>query len=158
PLPVGAAVIGGRGHRRQIGLALGGTDRYTCQLAIGYGNAVVAHGVFHLSDVIGADLVAESARAGVDHDADRVLCQSHLCGRGRVVDAVDGLYFQEVVAGAEAADLTEPAFDGPVADRGRVGALEHATVFASLEVACDTVSLVHREPGATGQHVFQHNA
>ena len=77
-LPVGAPVVGRRGHRRQIRLAFGGADGYARQLAIGNLNPIAGHGLFHLPDVIGADLVTQSPRAGVDHDADPALRQTHL--------------------------------------------------------------------------------
>ena len=77
-LAVGASVVGRRGHRGQVGLALGRADGHARQLAVRHLNAVAAHGVSHLVDVIGADLVAQAARAGVDHDAHGAFRESHL--------------------------------------------------------------------------------
>ena len=59
-LAVGASVVGRGGHRRQVGLALGGADGYTCQLAIRNFNAEAAHGISHLANVIGADLMTHA--------------------------------------------------------------------------------------------------
>ena len=102
--------------------------------------------------------MTQAPRAGVDHDADRALRQSHLRGRGPVVDAIHGLHLEEMVAGTQAADLPEPAFDRPVTDRRRIGSVEHAAVFAPLQVPCDAVSLLHREAGTTGEDLLQRAA
>jgi hypothetical protein len=94
----------------------------------------------------------------MDHHTDPALGQSHVLGHGRVVDPLHGLHFEEVVARAQAADLRKPAFERPVADRGRVGSFQNAAVFAPLYVPCDAVTLCHREPGAVGQHLLQNAA
>jgi hypothetical protein len=94
----------------------------------------------------------------MDHHTDPALGQSHVPGHDRVVDPVHGLHFEEVVARAQAADLRKPAFERPVADRGRVGSFQNAAVFAPLYVPCDAVTLFHREPGAAGQHLLQNAA
>ena len=73
-----------------------------------------------------ADLVAQAARAGVDHDADHVLLQAHDAGRLLVEDVIDDLHFEEVVAGAERAALLRAALHGVVADRVGLGAVEPA--------------------------------
>ena len=52
-----------------------------------------------------AHLVAQAARAGVDHDADHVLLQAHDLGGLLVEDVIDDLHFEEVVARAERAAL-----------------------------------------------------
>ena len=44
-----------------------------------------------------ADLVAEAARAAVDHDADHVLFEAHDAGGFLVEDVIDDLHFQEVI-------------------------------------------------------------
>ena len=64
-------------------------------------------------DVVGADLVAQAARAAVDHHADLPGAQPERGGDGLVVDLVDGLHLEEVVAGAEAAHLAEAALARP---------------------------------------------
>ena len=91
----------------------------------------------------------------MDHHADRALRQSHLRGTGSVVDAIHRLHLEEVVAGTQAADLPESAFDRTVTDRSRIGTVEHAAVFAPLQVPRDAVSLLHREAGATGEYPLQ---
>ena len=60
----------------------------------------------HEPDVVGADLVAETPRAAVDHHAD-LPSAAQMRRRGRVVDPVDGLDLEEVVARAQAADLAQ---------------------------------------------------
>ncbi|COV92358.1 Uncharacterised protein [Mycobacterium tuberculosis] len=59
-LAVGASVVGRRRHRGEIGLPIGGVHRHTSQLAIGHRDSVSAHGLFHLADVIRADLMAQA--------------------------------------------------------------------------------------------------
>ena len=91
---------------------------------------------------------AAPPRAGMDHHTDPALGQSHVPGHGRVVDPVHGLHFEEVVARAQAADLRKPAFERPVADRGRVGSFQNAAVFAPLYVRVRRRDLV---PPRTGR-------
>ena len=62
-----------------------------------------------------ADLVAQAARAAVDHHADHVLFQAHDGGGFLVEDVIDDLHFEEVVARAERAALLRAA----IAGRGR---------------------------------------
>ena len=82
-----------------------------------------------------ADLVAQAARAGVDHDADHVLFEAHDRGGVLVEDVIDDLHFEEVVARAERAALLRAALDGVVADRVRVGAVEAAVGLGVVDVA-----------------------
>ena len=83
-----------------------------------------------------ADLVAQAARAGVDHHADHVLLQAH-DRRGLLVeDVIDDLHFEEVVARAERAALLARR-----ASRARsltcvgLGAVEPAAGLGVLDVA-----------------------
>ena len=71
--------------------------------------------------VVGADLVSQSSRAGVDHHADQARPQPQRLGGALVVDPVDRLHLQEVVARAEAAELAPAALQRPLADPRRVG-------------------------------------
>ena len=63
------------------------------------------------------------------------------------------LDFQEVVAGAEAADLVQPAVDGTMADLRRVGVADCAMVLAPLQVTPGAVAMQDRVEGAAKQHL-----
>ncbi len=76
------------------------------------------------------------------------------CG-GVVVDPVNGLYFEEVIAGAEAAQLTEPSLEGPEADLAGVSAIDLAAVLAALQVTTYAVPRFHRVARAAEQHLLQ---
>ena len=73
---------------------------------------LIRHRLVHRPHMVGADLVPESARTAVDHHADLPLAQAHRPRHALVVDGIDGLHLQEVVARAQAADLPEAAFHG----------------------------------------------
>ena len=68
-LAVGAAEVRRRGHRAEITLSLPRANRGARELQIRGRDAELAHGGLHRTDVVGADLVAEPTRAGVDHHA-----------------------------------------------------------------------------------------
>jgi len=88
--------------------------------------------VFHYAEVVGADLVSESAAAGVDEDHDLSgLGDADLFGDFGVVDLIDGVDFEEVVAGSEAAGLGHAAAFGVCADFCGVG-LGHVSVFFAV--------------------------
>ena len=55
--------------------------------------------------VVAADAVAQAARSGVDQDRELALSQAESRGGLRIVDALDRLQLEEVVAGAESAEL-----------------------------------------------------
>ncbi len=76
--------------------------------------------------VVVAHLVAQPARAGVDEHRDLALVQTHDLGRDRVVNPVDDLDFEEMVARAERAALIVTPRDGAVADPAGIGSLETA--------------------------------
>ncbi len=147
-LPVRTPVVGRGHHRREVGLSLGRADRCARQLTVGHADAVPAHGPVHLPDVVAADLVTEPSRPAVDHHAHGPRVEPHPRRRGGVEQAVDDLDLEEVVPGAEAAELPEAAVERPLADRRPVGTLHHPVGLAPLQVAGDPVTLLHREPGA----------
>ena len=120
-LAVGEGEVAGAGHGRQVVPALRRGHRRAGELAVGQLEAEPV-GRVHAGEVVGAGLVAEAARARVDH-------HHHLAGRdpeggGRlaVEDLVDHLHLEEMVAGAQAADLRQAALQGLPADRVGVGA------------------------------------
>jgi hypothetical protein len=111
-LPVGTPVVGRCGHRPEVRPPLRRVDRHAGQLASGP-DAVPGHRVRHDPDVVLTDLVAEPTRAGVDHHAHLPGPEPEAGGDVRVVEVVDDLDLDEVVARSEAADLAEPRADAP---------------------------------------------
>ena len=63
-------------------------------------------------DVIGADLVAETARAAVDLHDQIAFLQTHRLGRLWIEDLIDDIDFDEMIAGAERAELRAAALLG----------------------------------------------
>jgi len=91
----------------------------------------------------------------VDHHRDPARVQPESRGGRRVVQAVDHLDLQEVVAGPQAADLAQPAVAGSLADLAGVGVGDDAGVLAVLQVAGHAKAPIDRIPGAARQHVVQ---
>jgi hypothetical protein len=105
--------------------------------------------------MVGADLVAQPTGAAVDHHRHLADPQPER-GRGpRVVDGLDDLDLQEVVAGAEAAELAQPALAGPLADLGGIGVADGAVVLAAVQVTLLPDTMLHRPARATSQHPRQ---
>ena len=116
-------------------LPLRAVDRGAGQLAVGQVDAVLLGRLAEQGQGVVAHLVAQAARAAVDHDADHVLFQAHDRGRLLVEDVIDDLHLEEVVAGAQRAALVRAALEGAVADGIRVGAVEPALGLGVLDVA-----------------------
>src|SRR5690606_19334441 len=154
-LAVDPGVVGGGGHRTEVRPARLGLHRRARQLPVRHGDAVLGHHPLHHPDVVGADLVAQAAGAGVDHHADLSFAQSEHLRDRRVVDLRYRLHLQEVVAGAEAARLPEPPFHRPGADLGRVGAGHRAAVLAPLQVTRYAVPLLDRVRGTAGEYLVE---
>ena len=83
----------------------------------------------------GAHLVAETARAAVDHHRDRAELEAERPRRVLVVDALDLLHLEEVVARSQRAELIAAARLRALADRAGIGAVEHAAFLAVVEIA-----------------------
>ncbi|MEX2549405.1 MAG: hypothetical protein WD638_04200 [Nitriliruptoraceae bacterium] len=87
---------------------------------------------------------------------------THLAGvepeplrRVGIIDPIDGLHLDEVVPGAEAADLPDPASASPVADPCRIRVGDHPAVLAPLEVPRFPVSLRDGVGGSSHQDLVQ---
>ena len=62
--------VGGGRHGAEVRLALRRAERRTGELAVPHRDAVAAHGLVESPQVVGPDLMAEAARAAVEHDED----------------------------------------------------------------------------------------
>ncbi len=147
-LPVGEGEVAGAGHGREVLAGLRRAERRAGELPVGQLDPGARRHARHPAHVVGADLVAEPARAGVDH-------HHHLAGadaegaRGPLVEHVrDDLDLEEVVARAEAADLRAPALEGPAAHRRRVRAGHHAALLGVREVVLRRVPAPDEERGS----------
>jgi hypothetical protein len=152
-VPVGAAVVGRGRHRAQVATSLRGADRDAGELAVGHGYPVPGHGPLHDAHVVAADLVAETPGAAVNHDTDLALGQAEPLRRGGIVDLLDCLHLEEVVARAQAAHLAQPPVHRPRADLPGIGLGDSAPVLTACQVTLAAITLVERVAGATGQHV-----
>src|SRR5205823_9429549 len=115
-------------------------------------DAVALHLLARRLEVVLADLVAESARAAVDEDDDLAgAVQAEGVGDVPVVDRLDLLDFEEVVARAERADLVGAALARPLADLPGIGARHRAALLDRLEVLRPAEAAVDRPGGAARQ-------
>jgi hypothetical protein len=88
----------------------------------------------------------------VDHHADSADGQPERLGRRRVVDSVDRLDLQEVVARPETADLVQATGPGVVTDLSGVGVADRTAVLAAGQVARHAVTPFDRVDRPTGQN------
>ena len=88
----------------------------------------------HPLHVVGADLVAEAARAGVDQDRDLALAQAEGLGDRRVDDPLHRLHLDEVVARAHRAELARAALLGALGHPLGLGAGERPSGFGVAQV------------------------
>jgi hypothetical protein len=121
-LPVRPGEVRRRGHRGQVGAALGRGGGCAGELAVGELDPMPAHDRVHVLDVVAADLVAEPARAGVDQHRCLILGKPVSAGGRRVEDPRNPLQLDEVVAGAHRPELAGGALARPLGDCGRVAA------------------------------------
>ena len=147
-LAVGEGVVGGRRHRRQVAPPLRRADRRAAELAVGQLDAVLPRRLDHHLQVVGAHLVAEAARAAVDHHHHLLGEEPEGAGGGAVVDLGDDLDLAEVVARAQRAELAPAALVGALGDRVGVGAGDRSPLLQGVEVAALAEPVLHRPAGA----------
>ena len=98
-LAVGPGIIGGTGHRCQVGLSLWRFYRGACKLAVGKLNAIVLNGSHHGLQIIIADLVAKPSGTGMNQDKYLpLLFYTESPGYLGLINIIYHLYFQEMVA------------------------------------------------------------
>ena len=101
-LTVGEREVRGGAHRREVVAPLGRRERRARELAIGQRDAVARERRVHRAHVVGAHLVAEAARAGVDEHRDLALAKRPRASAASASKMrVDALDLEEVVAAAE---------------------------------------------------------
>src|SRR3990172_9572239 len=104
-LAVGERHVDGGVHRAEVLLALGRMDRRAGEFAVRKFQSEALCGLGKAHEVIGADLVPQAARSAVDR-YDRLPLREAEGQRGLlVVDALDGLHFEVMVARTERTHL-----------------------------------------------------
>ena len=97
----------------------------------------------------------EPSRPAVDHDADSSSKEPEGGGDLWVVDVFDDLHLEEMVAGAEAADLSEASVPGSLAHLGGVRPGEAAAVLTEEQILFSPETRPNRGPGAVPQHLLE---
>jgi hypothetical protein len=157
-LPVGPGEVGRGGHRTQVGAALGRAHRRAGELAVRQRDPVALQGGVHPAHEVGTDLVAEPARARVDQHGQLPLLEPERRGRADLVDALDPLELEEVVARAERADLPLAALARPLRHRAGVRAGQPALRLRALEVLRGAQAATDERARALGEHVVERRA
>src|SRR5213076_2022809 len=101
-----------------------------------------------------AHLVAEAARPGMDHDRHLARRETERRGGTRVVHLVHALDLEEVVPGAERADLAPPALERGVGHGVRVRVAQAAALLRRLEIGGPAELARHRPRRAPRQHLL----
>ena len=154
-LPVRERAVDRGVHRAEVLLPLRRVDRRARELAVGQRDAEAARRLGQADEELGADLVAEAARAAVDRHDDLVLAQAVGARRARVVDALDALHFEVVVAGPERSHLAALPLLGERRHVARPRAVDAAAFLDELEVVDDAEALLHRPARAAEHHAVE---
>ncbi len=149
-LAVGEGVVGRAAHGCQVVLSFGRIQRRADQLAVGQLDVVAPHSPLEIAHVIRADLVPEATRAAVDLQDQVALHQSHRIGGLGIEDLLDDIDFDEVIAGAQRADLGAAALLGFLAHLSRVSSIQAAVLFGPPEVCLGGVALLTLPSGCPG--------
>ena len=152
-LAVGERAVDGRAHGAQIGLAGLGVDRGAGEFPIGQRNPVLWGSDRHLAQKLGADLVAQAARAAMDADHHIVPAEPEGLGDLGVEDFHDLLELEVMVARAERPDLLVLALLGLVGHAFGPGPGHHAPLLDTVQVGRLAIAALDRPPGAAAQHL-----
>ena len=133
-LPIVPCVVRAARHRRDVILSLFGVNRCGGELPVWQVNAV-SLGDFHPTlDVLIANLIAEPARTGVNHDADFAFAQPHHLGCLPVKNPIYHLDFKEVISRAECAELVFAALQGALTCGIGVRVLQKSGGFGEVQI------------------------
>jgi hypothetical protein len=89
----------------------------------------------------------------MDHYADLPWEEPEPLSHGGIVDGVDGLNLQEVIAGPEAAQLEEAPTAGSLADSMWLGTGHRAAVLASSKISVRSETVRHRVRRSVSHYV-----
>ena len=104
-LTIAPRVVGGATHGPQVRRPLAGIDRRGRQLDVREPVAVLAELRTDPLQIVVADLIAEPARTGVDHDDDLILGQAEPVRPALIEDPGHTLDLEEVVSRPQRPDL-----------------------------------------------------
>ena len=99
----------------------------------------------HDLDVVGADLVSEPARSGVDEHGELTGTQTEHARDAGVEDFVDPLHLEEVVPAAERSELVAPALLRARRHARGIGTRQAPPRFEVLEVGRDAETAIANE-------------
>ena len=102
-----------------------------------------------------AHLVAEATRAGVDRDREPPNLETARRPRSAVVDGVDALQLQEVVARAERTELTRAALEGARRDVRRIRPGHAAPLLLAVQILDAAEPLLDHPVGAARKQPLQ---
>src|SRR5208283_671672 len=88
-LPIAPGEVRGGGHGAEIGLPFRRADWNGGELAIGQADSVTGHRATDKFEIVVAGLVAQPARARMDHNRDLTELEPHRIGKLRVIDLID---------------------------------------------------------------------
>jgi len=133
----------GRGpRRRQIRLALLRLNGNTTQLPVVEGDAVLSHGVTHLRQVIGANPVTQASQSTVDEHNNLIWLRLHGRGCLRIVNPLDVLNLEEMIATANHPKLQRSAIPGTLGDLPRIRFRQTAALFCEFSICGFSESLL----------------
>ena len=153
-LPVRPGVVRRRPHRTEIVLTLRRTNRRTCELAIGQFDAVLLRHAAQRLEAVLAHLIAQAARAGVDHDGYPALLEPEYAGRVLIDHLLDHLHFEEVVAAAERAALRAAALKGAVGNEVGPRSVEPPASLGHVQIGIPPVAALDDIAGAVAQQLL----
>ena len=116
-------------------MRLGRAERRARELAVAQVDPPARELACDIADVVRAHLMPETARAAVDHHGHGTALEPEQAGRAGVVDLIDRLHLEKVVARVERPELAAAALARADAHGRRLGAGEHASLLALVEVA-----------------------
>ncbi len=133
-LPVGERVVRRSGHRAEVLPPLRRVERRAAELPVGERDAVARRRGDHRTHRLVAHLVAKPPRTRVDRHDHPALDEPERRRGGGVVDGVDRLHLEEVVARAEGAELAPAALERALRNGRGVGVRQAAPLLEVLEV------------------------
>ncbi len=157
-LPVGKGEIGRRRHGPQVLLRLRRGERGAAELPVRQFDAVLGRGLEHHLDVVVAHLVAQTPGTGMDDGRHLILEEPQGRGQLLIENLQDVAHFDEVVAGAERAQLVLAPVHGELADPLRVGPVNLAVGLDVVQVLLTAEAVFHRPAGPLAHHLFQGGA
>ena len=139
-------------HGPEIGASETGFDRRTGQFSVRQPDAVLSGFGGHELEIVGADLVSQTARSAVDADHGPTLPQIESRSRCGIVDSGNQLHLQVVIARPQGAHFLALTLLGLFRNIGRVGTGHAAMLLGARQIGLAAVALPHRPGRAAAEH------